>query len=325
MIVPLLAALAGAMAAFVAVGSLTGQFAFTQRRLAARAVTFQRLAEGEERRGKPRGLEILKDDNLAGNPAVGALLRRFAWASSRARRLESADLPLKVSEYLLILGVVFGALTVAAGMLSGLLFVGPAFGLAGVIMTEVWVSSRASRRVAAFGQQLPVALQSMAVSLKSGFGIMEAVATVSREMDRPLSAEFSRMLDEARLGGSFEAGLAAMVERVNNPDLRIVSRAIDIHRKVGGDLASILENVATTMREREELRGHVRALTAQQRTSGLIIALLPIWVVGFFSVASPEFISPLWEETTGRLLFAGAAAMELVAVLAMRKVMSIEV
>lgn len=324
MIVPLLAAMTGGLAVFVAAGALTGQFSYSRRRLAARAVTLQRQTPEGAATARPANL-LLKDDALSGSQALAAILRRHNWAVRRAALLERAGLPLKVSEYLLIAGLLFGALTAVATVLSGLFLVGPAFGLAGLVMFEVWVRSRANRQVSQFNKQLPTALQSMAVSLKSGFGVMEAVATVAREMDPPISTEFKRIIDEARLGGSFEAGLAAMRDRVDSPDLRIVARAIEIHRKVGGDLAAILESVSATMREREELRGHVRALTAQQRLGGLIVGLLPLWVVGFFSVAAPDFISPLWEETTGHVLLGVGAAMEIVAFLAMRRVMTIEV
>jgi tight adherence protein B len=154
---------------------------------------------------------------------------------------------------------------------------------------------------------------------------MEAVQTVGREMDQPLSGEFSLIIDQARVGGSFEAGVANMVQRIDSDDLRIVARALEIHRKVGGDLAAILDSVASTMREREDLRGHIKALTAQQRLGGMIVGVLPVWVVVFFLIANPDFISPLWEESVGRLLLALGATMEVVAFFAMRKIMSIEV
>jgi tight adherence protein B len=179
--------------------------------------------------------------------------------------------------------------------------------------------------MATFNKQLPVALQVMATSLRSGFGVMEAVQTVGREMDEPLAGEFTQIIDQARVGGSFEAGVAGMVERVDSNDLRIVARALEIHRKVGGDLAAILDSVAATMREREELRGHINALTAQQRFGGMVVGVLPVWVVGFFLVANPDFISPLWEDSVGRMLLAAGGAMEIVAFAAMRKIMAIEV
>lgn len=321
--IELLAAMAGALSVFVGIGALTGQFSTTERRLAARTVTLQRGGVDE----KPRELssELLKDDVVSGSAKLSAMLRRYGWVATRAALLSKADLPLKVSEYAGLLVVSFVAVGAITGLISQLPLVGLLFGLVAVICIELWVRARARSRQAAFNKQLPVALQIMATSLRSGFGIMEAVATVSREMDDPLAGEFGQIIDQARVGGSFEAGVAAMVARVDSADLRIVARALEIHRKVGGDLASILDSVAGTMREREELRGHITALTAQQRLGGMIVGLLPAWVVGFFLVVNPEFISPLWEEPLGRVLLAAGAAMEVVAFLAMKKIMTIEV
>jgi len=323
--IPLLAAAFGALTVFVGVGALTGQFSFSQRRLAARAVMLQRHdGEGSARQSRTV-VSVLKDDTLAGSAALSSLLRRVSWFSSRAETLERAALPLKVSEYLLIMLVCALGIGVAATLLSGLWVAGALFAAATVIGIEVWVRSRARRRLELFNKQLPVALQVMATSLRSGFGVMEAVQTVGREMDQPLSGEFQLIIDQARVGGSFESGVANMVRRIDSNDLRIVARALEIHRKVGGDLAAILDSVAATMREREELRGHIIALTAQQRLGGMIVGVLPIWVVGFFLVTNPDFISPLWEESIGRVLLAIGGVMEVVAFIAMRKIMSIEV
>lgn len=319
-----LAGLFGALSVFVGIGALTGQFSYSQRRVAARTVSLQRGGIDE----KPRDLVsmgLLKDDAVAGSARVSAVLRKYSWVASRAALLEQADLPLKVSEYLLVLVVTFAGLTALVTLTSGMILIGLLFGVVGVVVVEVWVRSRARRRLELFNKQLPVALQVMATSLRSGFGVMEAVQTVSHEMDDPLAGEFGLIIDQSRVGGSFEAGVAAMVARVKSNDLRIVARALEIHRKVGGDLAAILDSVASTMREREELRGHITALTAQQRLGGMIVGLLPAWVVGFFLVVNPEFISPLWQEPLGRVFLAAGASMELVAFVAMRKIMTIEV
>ncbi len=323
--IALMAAAFAALAAFVAVGALTGQFSYNQRRLAARAVTLQRHGPEGAATATGGSVSILKDDVLSGNVAVSSFLRRFAWVASRAAALERAALPLKVSEYVLVLFVsslVVGALV---WMVTSIPWIGLIFAVVTFVCIELWVKSRGKRRLALFDKQLPVALQVMATSLRSGFGIMEAVQTVGREMDDPLAGEFATIIDQARVGGSFEAGVSQMVERVGSNDLRIVARALEIHRKVGGDLASILDSVASTMREREDLRGHIVALTAQQRLGGMIVGILPVWVVGFFLVANPDFISPLWEENVGRVLLGLGACMEIVAMVAMRKIMSIEV
>ncbi|MCL4241413.1 MAG: type II secretion system F family protein [Dehalococcoidia bacterium] len=322
--IAVLAAVFGALSVFVGVGALTGQLSYNQRKLAARTVTLSRPG-ADDRQRSLAGTGLLKEDAVAGSERVSAILRRYSWVASRAALLERAALPLKVSEYILALVVTFAGLAALVTLTSGILVFGLIFGTVGVVGVELWVRSRARRRLELFNKQLPIALQVMATSLRSGFGIMEAVQTVSREMDDPLAGEFGLIIDQARVGGSFEAGVSAMVSRVNSSDLRIVARALEIHRKVGGDLASILDSVAGTMREREELRGHITALTAQQRLGGMIVGLLPAWVVGFFMVVNPEFISPLWEEPLGRIFLAAGGLMELTAFVTMRRIMTIEV
>jgi len=324
MILVLLAALSGAFAVFIAAGALTGQFSWTQRKLAARAITYQGRDDGP-RLQDGRAVTLLKEDTLSGFPGMSALLRRFRWSSAVAARLDRADLPLKVSEYLLILILVFAVPAAGATALSGLLVAGVLFGSAGAVIFEVWVRSRERRRLALFNKQLPVALQVMSTSLRAGFGILESIQAVSREMDQPIAGEFGRVIDEARVGGALELALERMVGRIDSNDLRIVARAIQIHRQVGGDLSSILEGVARTIREREELRGHILALTAQQRLGGLIVGLLPLYVVGFFLVADPGFIAPLWNEPVGRVLLLIGVSMESLAFLVMRRILAIEV
>lgn len=324
MILTLMTAMAGALTVFVAVGALTGQFSFSERRVTRRAVRLQRQTFDEA--GRPsQARKLFREDSLAGNASLSSFLQRYSWFAARAAILERADLPLKASEYTLMLAAAFCGVGVLAYLLSGLWPVGLAFGAAAAASLELWIKSRARRRLATFNKQLPIALQVMSTSLRSGFGIMEAVATVGREMDEPLAGEFGRIIEQARIGGSFETGLDEMVQRVESRDLRIVARALEIHRKVGGDLAAILDSVASTMRQREELRGHIIALTAQQRLGGMIVGLLPLWVLAFFSVTNPEFISPLWTESVGRILLGAGLVMETTAFIVMRRIMSIEV
>lgn len=319
--IELAAAILAGMTTFVLVGVVTGQFAHSYRQALARATAVASRTPVSSR----TRVRVLRSDGFARSASLAAMLRRWEWAKTRAVLLDRANVPLKVSEWVLVLTATFTVLAIAGAVVSGLPLAGIAFGLGGVLAWEVWLRARARSQLVQFERQLPWALDVMATSLRSGFGIMEAVATVAREAEPPLAREFRRLLEFVRMGGSFDDGLAAMTERVGSTDLRIVARGLAVHRKVGGNLAAILESVARTMREREELRGHVRALTAQQRLGGMIVGLLPLWIVGFFLVADPEFISPLWSEPVGRLLLLLAAGMECSAFIAMRRILSIEV
>lgn len=307
-------------------GSTTGQ----KHRIIDRARQLERQRLDREQAIAPAPPEtlrssVIRDEGLSSNRQVASVLRRFQWSRRRAQTLERANLPLKVSEYLAIvagLALVGGALTAwHTGFLPAGGVVAAAFLLAG----EVWVGRRAGNRMERFNQQLPQALQMMSTSLQSGFGIMESIRTVARDMDEPLSQEFARLLDEARAGGSFEESLHRLNERVGGTDLLFVVQALSVHRQVGGDLGAILNRVAATMREREKLRRDILSMTAQERMSGLIIALLPIWAVGFFLVTAPETIDALWTTQTGQIMLAIGIGLEVAGFLLTRRVVQVEV
>ena len=323
----ILATILGALTIFVLFGAFSGALRTNRRHILNRA----RRMESQRLGGvtgvaptEPAAADLLRKDNLASNAQIASLLGRFSWAERRASTLEQGDLPIKVSEYALMLvtgGLVSGA---AAWYFSG-------FAPAALVMVafvfffgEVWVTRRAQKRLQDFSQQLPGALQLMAVSLQSGFGIMDAIRTVARDMDAPLSIEFNRILDETRAGGSFEQALDRLAERMGGSDLRIVVQALSIHRQVGGDLGAILGQVAETMREREKLRRDISSMTAQERMSATIVAMLPVFALGFFVVAEPSLVEPLWTTQTGQMMAAAGLLLEVVGFFLMRRVTKVE-
>ncbi len=321
MALSLAAALAMAAAVFTGIRAIGG-ISRGRRRILARAHRAAALGPPPPPIARP---SLLRADNLSDSAFLRRILQRYPWSARRAAMLERADLPLTVSEYAAIL-LALGILGAAGGaVLSGLPPVGLLTGGGAVLGADLLCQRRARQRSARFDQQLPAALQLLATSLRSGFGIMEAIKTVARETDPPLAAEFGHIVDEGRLGGSFEDSMDRLVERIGSRDLRIVARALRTHRKVGGNLAEILEGVADTMRERARLRGHVQSLTAEQRFGGAIVGLLPLWVIAFFLLVDPAFISPLWETSPGRLILAAGLAMEAVAFLIMRRIVAIDV
>ena len=323
----LVAALLGALTIFVVLGLLTGQLSRTRRQVMARAlrVEARRVMEDAVESGDTARVELLREDAISANPHLSRVLRRFSWSERRAVTLEQGALPLKVSEYAFILGAGFLVAGVAAAWLSGIPPAGLLAGAGAVLVGEWYVTRRAKQRINRFNEQLPAALQMMAVSLQSGFGIMDAIRTVGQDMEPPLSEEFSRILDETRAGGSFDESLERLTERIGTPDLRIVAQALTVHRSVGGDLGQILGQVAQTMREREKLRRDIISMTTQERMSATIVAMLPLWCVGLFLVIQPELIQPLWQDRTGQIMAGAAILLEVLGFILMRKVTTVEV
>ena len=327
MTIELAAALAAALAVFMAARALWGGRSPAQRRMTAWSGAIQRHPDmGEEAPETSDGqATILRDEAGSEGGSRHGMLPGFHWRARRAARLDQADLSLRVGEYAVVLLVVGALLTALGTVVSGSIVVGLGAGVVGVVMGEWLLARRAKQRQARFHQQLPSALQMMATAMEAGFSILDAVRLVSQEMGAPLGSEFTRILDETRSGGSFEESLQRLVTRIGSRDLYIVARALQSHRKVGGNLAEIFHQVGGTMREREELRGHINSLTAEQRMSAVIVAALPVVVVGLFLVTGPDFVSPLWTTKVGLFILGAAGGMEAIAFLFMRRIASINV
>ena len=326
MILPLAAALAAACTVWVFAALLDAARDADRRRALERAGSL------EARRGRHRapapldpGGELLRADTVAQARWLRGLLSRFRWTARRAALLDEAGLPLRVSDYVALLLVAAILLGAAVVLLSGIWPAGVLTALLTIAGIELALRRRAGQRWERFNEQLPVALQMMASSLQSGFGILEAIRTVARETESPLRDEFQTVLDEILAGAEYETSLERLAQRVGGTDMRLVAQALSIHRTVGGDLGEILAQVAATSREREGLRRHIHSLTSQERLSAIIMGTLPIWVFLLFVFMAPELAEPLWTEPIGRVLAGIGAALEVTGFLLMRRMMRVEV
>jgi tight adherence protein B len=115
-----------------------------------------------------------------------------------------------------------------------------------------------------------------------------------------------------------------MAERIESYEIDITVNAVLVQRQVGGSLAEILDNVAKTIRERRELRGHLMALTAQQRLSAYFVAGVPVMMAGFMSLVNWEFMKPLFTTTIGNILMVIGAVFDMVGFLVMRRLTRID-
>ena len=262
-------------------------------------------------------------------PLLRALLARIAWSERAARDLKRAGLRLRVGEYLLlrlIVAVITGLLALlligSAGV--GLLF---AFAIGGVgFMLPAWyLKRRRRRRAAVISHQLIEMLQLVSSALRSGFAFTQAVETAAKQLTPPILDEVNRFLRDTALGGSMEASLAAMAERVDSYDLDIAMTAILVQSTTGGNLAEILGNVADTLRERERIRGEVRSLTAHQRFTAQVLSVYPVALALIFFALNPSLMSVMWTERLGQVILAIGVGLQLIGAFAIPRILSVDV
>ena len=200
--------------------------------------------------------------------AVAVVAERRGLTGFVRTNLERAGLPLRPNEYIFLHiagdGLSQGSLRSSCG--AGCWSVRSwlwSFVVAPMLALQIKVE----RRRKAFEEQLPDVLSLIAGSLRAGWGIQQSIELVVEEIAEPAASEFARVQAETRFGLPLEQALGRMADRLDSEDFRWTVSAINIQREVGGNLAEVLDIVATTIRQRAELRRHVSALTAEGRYS----------------------------------------------------------
>jgi tight adherence protein B len=217
-----------------------------------------------------------------------------------------------------------------------------AFGLATLSLTRLWpaailaafvgallpymvVRRRRTKRLYAFEEQLPEAIDLLGRAIRAGHPLTAGMKMVADETSEPISSEFRRTHEENRFGLPFEDALLALADRVNIVDVRILTTAILIQREVGGNLAEILDNLANVIRMRFTIRRQLRVYTAQGRFSGYVLAILPIAVGTAIYNLNPTYMQLLFTDPMGKLMLLGAVIFQIIGFFWIRKIVDIEI
>lgn len=222
---------------------------------------------------------------------INARVQRTSLGDRVGRDLARADLKFKPGEYIALVIIASFMLGLVGFVIGGksiiLAFAGLLFG---GFLPSMYVKSEQKKRLVKFNNQLGDMLNLMVNGLKAGFSTMQAMESISRELDAPISDEFRRVIQEMQLGLSMEKALDNLLRRIPSPDLDLVVTAINVQREVGGNLAEILDTISFTIRERVRVKGEIRVLTSQQSFSGKFLALLPVFVVLALYLFNKEYI-----------------------------------
>ena len=181
------------------------------------------------------------------------------------------------------------------------------------------------KRLTQFERQLPDSLLMVSGSMRAGASLTVAMESMINEQKPPLSQEFELMLREQRLGVDFDTAMRNMEQRLPLQDFVLVVAALRISREVGGNLAEILETLADTLRRKHQMEGKIDSLTAQGRLQGLIMTMLPIFLLLVLAKMEPESMAPMFNTVAGWATLAVIAVMEVIGYFAIQKIVTIDV
>lgn len=208
-----------------------------------------------------------------------------------ARELARADIKFKVAEYLILIAVSILLFALVAWFLGNRHPVSALIGAGiGAMAPRTYVNSQKKKRLQKFNDQLPDMLNLMVNGLRAGYSTMQAMEAISKELPPPINDEFRRVVQEMQIGIPMETALENLLRRIPSEDLDFVVTAINVQREVGGNLSEILDNISFTIRERIRIKGEVRVLTAQVRTSGTVLSLIPFGLALILWFLNPDYL-----------------------------------
>jgi len=237
--------------------------------------------------------------------------------------LENAGLRLSQAEFILL--ILVGAFV---GALIGLVVAGPLLAILMVIAApfvgNLVLGFLAGKRRGKFDEQLGDTLQLLSGSLRAGHSILRAIDAAANESQAPTSEEMRRIVSETSLGRDLLVSLNDTADRMKSEDFVWISQAIQINREVGGNLAEVLDQVNETIRERSEIKGHIKALAAEGKFSAYILMALPVGIVVMLSLVNPGYMNKMFTNPLGWIMIVASIILMTVGGLWMRKIINLK-
>jgi tight adherence protein B len=320
---------------FVAVWGLSvlGWWMFSQAAKSAEVDRMKSRLSGEtsertkRRKADKRNPKLLETEDKTTGRFVMGLLQRFRYKEWAQELLEQAGLrwkPARLAHACMggfLLGFGAGWLLIPAEYRQAAFVAGFLVGM----LPLAYVFRLRSARLRKFEEQFPESLEFVARSMRAGHAFSVSLEMIHREFAEPLAGEFRRTFEEHNLGLPLETALLKLAKRVPSMDVHFFVSAVLLQRRTGGNLAEILDKLASLIRERFKLRGKIRAISAHGRMTGAALTCIPLGVALLMFYVNPDYVRFFFNDETGQIMAVAAAVLQLIGYAIIKKIVSIEV
>lgn len=267
-------------------------------------------------------LEVLKEKR---KKAKKNKPNKFRLASDEfSNYLAMSGVKLRATEFVWSWVIIAIVPALLAFLLSDNLITALGVGIIGLAIPPILVQRSKKKRQNEFNKQLGDSLSIMENCIKAGFSFQQAMESIAADMQPPISTEFQKTLREVQYGISLSEALRHMVDRVKNKDLDLLVSSVLISAQVGGNLSDIMEVISDTVQDRLKIKADVRVLTTSGRFSGIIIGLLPVFIMLFIMLINPDYFNSFVASDIGKIMLTASVVLEAIGFLAIRKIIDIK-
>ena len=229
-------------------------------------------------------------------------------ATTLAGRLHRAGSGWSLRRYLQVSAALGLALAIIALIKTGSVIAALLLGGAGgMLLPHAALGHLIARRQRGFITKLPEAIELLVCGLRSGLPVSETLGLVTNEVPGPVGQEFKLVTERMRIGRSMEEALIESAERLGLPEFNFFCITLAIHRETGGNLTETLVNLADVLRRRAQMVLKIRALSAESRSSAMILGALPFVVFAIIWAADATYLAGFF--TDRRLMITGISGL----------------
>jgi len=189
--------------------------------------------------------------------------------------------------------------------------------VSGPLLWRLYMSWRFHRRLRRMIEQLPPMLDHAVRSLKAGRTLSDAVLGAIEVSDDPLKSAMQRVQRNVQMGASLDEALQDLAVLYDQDEFRVFALGLRINHRYGGNASELLENLIKLIREREQGARQLRAMTGETRMTAMVLALLPIGMVGYFMVANPGYLLSMWNNHSGQMMLLAAFILQVLGCVAL--------
>ncbi len=187
----------------------------------------------------------------------------------------------------------------------------------------LYLYQKRKSRLMKFEAQFPDALEFVSRAMRSGHAFSVSLEMLHKEYAAPLGDEFRRTFDEQNLGLPLEVALERLGTRIPLLDVHFFVSAVLLQKRTGGNLASLLDNLAYLIRERFKLRGRIRAVSAHGRISGLVLSMIPLTVGILMFYSNPSYILFFFDDPDGKVMLSVCIILQFLGFVSIRKIVNL--
>ena len=194
-----------------------------------------------------------------------------------------------------------------------------------VLWVPYWYVARArTKRMLKFEEHFPEAIDLVARALRAGHALPTGLSMVADEMPAPVGTEFRLLYDEQNFGLTLPDAMRNFARRIPVLDARFFVTAVLTQREAGGNLAEVLDNLSSVIRDRFKVKRQVRVISAHGRITGWVLALLPPSLAMATLLINRDHLGTLTGDPVGRQMIVVAIVLQVIGTLIIRKIVDVE-